>query len=513
MVVSATLASRILGYARDMLIAWSLGAGIHADAFIVAFRLPNMVRRLVGEGALGMAFIPVFHEHARRRGPKAAIDLAVVAFRRLAALLGVLVLLALVFAPLIVRALAPGFAEAGDRLALTVHLARIMMPYLLLVGLVALAMGILNALGHFTAPALAPVVLNVAMLGAVGIGLWLTPSAAMRAAILAVGVVIGGALQLALQVPVLVRHEVRFWRPAHLDGGLLGRFGRSAVPVMLGGAAYQVNVLLGTLMASYLAAGSVSFLFYADRLVQLPLGIFAVPAVTVLMPELSRQAAELRLEAMKQTLRQSLKLVWFVTLPAMVGLIVLREPIVAILFERGAFGSDSTRLTAQALLWYGTGLWAYAALRILLAVLFALQDSRRPLQAAGVSVMVNLGAGVVLMSIMGHGGIALAASLAAAVNVVILAIVLRRKIGPLGTAEMVPAVVRIVGCALLMGAMVYWLNDRTATLAARGTAFEIGRLAGCVALGVIAYAAGSSVCRGEELRICWQMVLRRKKPL
>jgi len=510
-VVSATLASRVLGYVRDMLIAWSFGAGIYADAFIVAFRIPNLFRRLVGEGALGMAFIPVFHDYDRHQGRRRALNLAVVIFRRLALILFVIVLLGAVFSPIIVRGLAPGFIASGDKLQLTVHLTRIMLPYLLLVGLVALSMGVLNALGHFTAPALAPVLLNVAMISAVLIGVWLAPSMATRVGVLAAGVVVGGVLQLGTQVPALVRHGVRFWERPRPETDALDRFGRSALPVMLGGATYQINVLLGTLMASYLTAGSVSYLFYADRLVQFPLGIFAISAVTLMMPNLSRQATAKRVDEMKATLLRSLRLVWFVTVPAMVGLIVLREPIVALLFERGAFSSDSTRLTANALLWYSTGLWAYAALRILLAMFYALQDAYRPLKAAAVSMVVNLGTGVMLMQIMGHSGIALAAALAAMLNVVFLVVMLRRQIGPLGGWEMMPAVGRILGCAVVMGGAVHWLNAWMAAMPGTGTAVQAGRVLFCVIMGVVVYSAAAFLCRSEELWTCRAMVFQRKK--
>lgn len=511
MVISATLASRVLGYVRDMLIAWSFGAGIYADAFVVAFRIPNLFRRLVGEGALGMAFIPVFHDYDRHQGRRRALDLAVAIFHRLALILFLIVLLAMVFSPIIVRGLAPGFMASGDKFQLTIHLTRIMLPYLLLVGLVALSMGILNALGHFAAPALAPVLLNVAMILAVLIGVWRAPSMAMRVTVLATGVVVGGLLQLGLQVPVLVRHGVRFWKRPRPEPDALGRFGRSALPVMLGGATYQINVLLGTLMASYLAAGSVSYLFYADRLVQFPLGIFAISAVTVMMPKLSRQAVEQRLDDMKASLWLSLRLVWFVTVPAMVGLIVLREPIVALLFERGAFSSDSTRLTADALLWYSTGLWAYAGLRILLAMFYALQDAYRPLKAAAVSMVVNLGTGVMLMRIMGHSGIALAAALAAMLNVVLLVVMLRRQIGPLGGWKMMPAIGRILGCAALMGGTVHWLNTWLAAMPGTGTVMQAGRVAFCVIMGVVVYSCAAWLCRSEEMRTCRAMVFQRKK--
>jgi len=511
LVISLTLASRILGYVRDMLIAWSFGAGIYADAFIVAFRLPNMFRRLVGEGALGMAFIPVFHEQALRRGSRAALDLSIAAFRRLAAFLALGVMLGIVAAPFVVRVLAPGFTVSGMPFQLAVLLTRIMLPYLLLTGLVAMSMGVLNALGHFTAPALAPLVLNVAMIAAVLAGVWWAPTIAVRAAVLAVGVVVGGGLQLVLQLPELATRGVRFRTKASLEAGVLARFGRTAVPVLLGGAAYQVNVLLGTLLASTLAAGSVSYLFFADRLVQFPLGIFALSAVTVMMPDLSRQAAQGHLNDIKTTFLQSLQLVWFVILPSMVGLMVLREPIVAVLFEHGAFGSDSARLTAYALLWYSTGLWAYAALRILLAVFYALQDAYRPLQAAAVCVLVNLSAGVALMPAMGHGGIALAASLAAVLNVVLLTVMLRRRIGPLGGKRLAVATGRIAGCAFLMGLAVYGLDHWLALRLGQGAGLQAMRLAVCIAAGVAVYSATAYLCNVPELRICCRMLFQEKR--
>lgn len=510
-VVGLTFVSRILGYVRDMLVAWSFGAGLYADAFIVAFRLPNMFRRLVGEGALGMAFIPVFHEHAHRRGQRAALDLAISALQRLTLIMTLIVLVGVVAAPLIVRLLAPGFDTAGEPFRLAVHLTRIMLPYLVLVGVVALGMGILNALGHFTAPALAPLALNVAMIGALLIGGSWGVSMACQAGLLAAGVVVGGGLQLALQLPALAARGVGFRVQTRPEPGALAPFGRSSLPVLLGGAAYQANVLLGTLLASYLAAGSVSYLFYADRLVQFPLGIFAVSAVTVVMPDLSRQAARQNLDDLKTTLRHSLQLIWFVTVPSMVGLIVLREPIVALLFERGAFDSDSTRLTAYALLWYSTGLWAYAALRILLAVFYALQDAYRPLWAAGVCVLVNVGAGLALMPAMGHGGVALGAALAAAVNAVLLVILLRRRIGPLGGAQLAAATGRIAGCAVLMGVAVHGLNQWLGATLDGSTTLQVARLTGCIAAGVAIYGGAMFLCGSRELRMCCRMVLAGKQ--
>jgi putative peptidoglycan lipid II flippase len=240
-------------------------------------------------------------------------------------------------------------------------------------------MGILNVLGHFAAPALAPVLLNLAMISAV---LFISPHLNKPVLGLAIGVVCGGVLQLGLQVPFLIRYGIKFWQMTTFFHPGLKKIGKMLAPVTIGGAAYQLNILVSTLLASFLKEGSVSYLYFADRLVQFPLGIFAVATATALLPGLSRQAAANDVKALKATFAYAIKLILFITLPAMVGLIVLREPIVALLFQRGEFGSDATMLTAYALLYYAIGLWAFSAVRIVVATFFALQDTRTPAQTA-----------------------------------------------------------------------------------------------------------------------------------
>ena len=361
----ATLLSRILGFVRDAAIAWYFGAGFASDAFIAAFRLPNLFRRLLGEGAFSSAVVPVLTEIHYTQGREESNRLAGAALRLLALLLCLLAVVCIVLAPWLVRCIAPGFV--ADKYQLTVVLARIMLPYLFFVCLVALCAGILNVYNHFAAPAYAPVMLNLGMIGAVFL---IAPKMETPIVGLAIGVILGGFLQLALQVPFLVRQRVFFWRDASLFHPAMKHIGRLLMPVVLGGAVYQINILVSTLLGTLLTEGSVTFLYFADRLVQFPLGIFAIAATTAVLPSLSRQAAAQDWTALKETLGQAFRMIFFLTVPAMVGLILLREPIVALLFERGEFDATATRLTAGALSYYASGLWAFATVRIVATSFF-----------------------------------------------------------------------------------------------------------------------------------------------
>jgi len=267
----ATLLSRIMGFIRDMVIAWFFGAGLLSDAFFVAFRIPNLLRRLFAEGSLSIAFVPVFTEYLNRDGRTEAFKMARSTLRVLSILLVLLTIAGILAAPWIIRGVAPGFS--GDKFSLTVTLTRIMFPYIFFICLVALSMGILNALGHFAAPALAPVFLNVAVIGSV---LFIAPHMETPVAGLAIGVLIGGFLQILLQVPFLIKKGFRFWQKAPIYHPGVKRIGRLMGPAIFGAAVYQINILIGTLLASLLPEGSVSYLYYADRLVQFPLGIFAI---------------------------------------------------------------------------------------------------------------------------------------------------------------------------------------------------------------------------------------------
>ncbi len=493
---AATLLSRILGFIRDAVIAWFFGAGFSSDAFIAAFRIPNLLRRLFAEGSLSSAFIPVFTQYIVNRGQPEAYRLARSAFRLLSVFLILVTLGGILLSPWIVKFVAPGFA--ADKFSLTVTLTRLMFPYIFFVGLVALCMGILNVLGHFAAPALAPVLLNISIIGSV---FFISPSLAEPAVGLAVGVLIGGVLQLALQLPALMRHGFRFWEKAKLLHPGLKQVGTLIVPTILGGAVYQINIVIGTILGSLLAEGSVTYLYFADRLVQFPLGVFAIAAATAVLPSLSRQAAAEDFEALSDTFVHALKLVFFISIPAMVGLIVLREPIVALLFQRGEFDQSATRLTAQALLYYSLGLWAFSAVRIVAATFFAMQDTRTPVKMAAISIITNIILGVVLMKPLAHGGLALATSLASMLNLGLLVVALKTKLGSLGWRRIALSVCRTLSCSIAMGVAV-WLSGRVIVPVENVTlAGLLGGVAGTVTIGICIYVGLSYVLKSPELHI------------
>jgi putative peptidoglycan lipid II flippase len=453
-VAGATLLSRILGYVRDMVMAYFFGAGLAADAFIAAFRIPNLLRRLFGEGSLSIAFVPVFSEVLTRKGRREAYALAGAAMGLLSLVVVVVAILGVMASPLIIRLVAPGFLNEPDKMALTVLLTRIMFPYICFVALVALCMGILNVLGHFAAPALAPVFLNLAMITSIFIAARISPDPVVRVIGLSVGVLIGGLLQLLLQVPPLVAKGLKIWRELRLYHPALRKVGRLMLPTIFGAAVYQINILVGTLLASLLPEGSVSYLYYADRLVQFPLGLFAIALATAVLPSLSRQAARSDLVGLADTFGHALQLVLFITVPAMVGLILLREPIVTLLFQRGDFGPATTRLTAVALLYYSLGLWAFAAVRILVSTFYALQDTRTPVITATVAIAANIVLGIVLMGPLAHGGLALATALASMLNLALLVLALRRRLGVLGWRPIAFSAAKSVFAAGLMGAAI-----------------------------------------------------------
>ncbi|WP_246556334.1 murein biosynthesis integral membrane protein MurJ [Desulfonema magnum] len=448
---SATFLSRIFGFIRDVVIAWFFGAGLSSDAFFVAFRIPNLLRRLFAEGSLSIAFIPVFTEYLTNQGKDEAFHLARSAIRLLSAILVVMVILGILLAPIIIQVIAPGFTDSPEKFSLTVTLTRIMFPYIFFICLVALCMGILNTLGHFAAPALAPVFLNLALIFS---AFFIAPYMAEPVTGLAIGVLIGGFLQLGLQLPFLIKKGLYFWQKASFYHPGIKKVGTLMLPAVFGASVYQLNILIGTLLASLLPEGSVSYLYYADRLVQFPLGIFAIATATAVLPSLSRQAAAKDFEAVRDTFGYAMKLVSFITIPSMAGLIVLREPIVALLFKRGAFDIETTRMTAYALLYYSVGLWAFSAVRIVVSTFYALQDTKTPTKIAVISIFANMVLGIILMIPMGHGGLALSTSLASMLNLGLLIRSLRKKLGLLKWRSILKSVFNSVLCSLLMAIFV-----------------------------------------------------------
>ncbi len=502
---AATLLSRVFGFIRDVVIAWFFGAGLSSDAFFVAFRIPNLLRRLFAEGSLSIAFIPVFTEYLTVKGRDEAFKLARAAMWLLSMILAVVAVLGVLLSPVIIKVIAPGFIDSPEKFFLTVNLTRIMFPYIFFIGLVALCMGILNSLGHFAAPALAPVFLNIAMICSV---FFISPYMSDPVTGLAIGVLIGGVLQLALQIPFLIKKGLYFWQRVKIGHPGLKRIGVLMLPAVFGAAVYQINILVGTLLASLLPEGSVSYLYYADRLVQFPLGIFAIATATAILPSLSRQAASRDLEAVKATFAHAMKLVLFITIPSMVGLIMLREPIVALLFKRGVFDSKAVQLTAYALLYYGIGLWAFSGVRIVVSTFYALQDTRTPVRIAVISIIANIALGIILMGPLAHGGLALSTSLASMLNLGLLVRALKMKLGPLGLRSIAESACKNVLCAAIMGAVVMVVSIFMIPSADGSLHGLFFGLMGTIIIGFLFYGSFSFLIKSPEMEKVWGLIVK-----
>jgi putative peptidoglycan lipid II flippase len=503
---AATMLSRVFGFIRDMVVAGFFGAGMATDAFFVAFRIPNLLRRLLGEGSLTVSFVPVFTDYLKKKSQKDAYELANVAFTALSSILVIVTLAGILFSPFIVTAMAPGFVKSPVKYDLAVFLNRLMFPYIFFISLVALCMGILNSLRHFAAPALSPVVLNIAMILATLTlkGLFNEPIIA-----LAIGVLIGGVLQLAMQWPFLIRMGVRLKPDFRFNHPGLRQVGKLMIPTFIGSAVYQINIFIGTILASLLPGGSVSFLYYADRLVELPLGVFAIAVGTASLPSFSEQVSTGDFENLKKTVSFSLRLILFITVPATVALIALRVPIISVLFQRGAFDSQSTLLTAQALLCYAVGLWAFSTIRVIDSAFFSIQDRKSPLKAAFISLFVNVVCSVILMFPLKHGGLALATSIASAVNVIILAVILKKKIGIFLDGEFYHSLFRTVfaslmmwGTLILIGFLMPWEN-------AASFHVRISFLSVSIILGMAVFIAVSFFAKNPEMMMLTGAVKRR----
>ncbi|MEE9256933.1 MAG: murein biosynthesis integral membrane protein MurJ [bacterium] len=457
----ATFLSRILGFARDVFIARFFGAALIADAFFVAFAIPSMFRRLLTEGALTSAFIPVYSDVRAGRGEEAARRFSGAMAVSLAVFLALFCLLGIGLARPLVAALAPGFVSDPAKFGLTIRLTQVVFPFLFFIGLSAVAAGVLNASRRFFIPALAPAVQNVAMIAA----LWLA-GAAVRAeeAVLwlAWGVVIGGALQLLMLLPPMSRMGI-FPAPAipwKVPG--VGRCLSLMGPAAFGVAILQINILIDRWLASFLAEGSISYLYYANRLVQFPHGILSIAVAAAAFPVLADRAAKKRHgeateEAGGRTLAEAWRLTLFITLPATFGLIALARPIMEVLFERGAFGAADTAASAAALRAYAAGLVFFGLSRLLAAAYHSRLDTRFPVRCANWAVLANVVGSVALMFPLKFVGLALATSMASALNAYLLYRGL--KVSGEWPGEPIAAALKYpLPISALMGAGLYWIN-------------------------------------------------------
>jgi len=526
LVGALTFLSRIGGLLRDATTAYLFGGTPAADAFFVAFRLPNLLRRFVAEGAMTTAFVPVFSEILARRGEAAAAEAQRAVATAYTLALAALTLLGVVFAPELTRLFAPGFGAEPGKLELTTALTRWTFPYIFFVSLVALIAGILNTRRHFAAPALAPLAFN---LGLIAAALGLVGMVAPPIYALAYGVIFGGILQVIVQFPALRRLHVSLrplWQPGH---EAIRRVLFLMAPTVFGAAVYHINVMVSTILASMLPSGSPSYLWYADRVFEFPLGVFAVALGTAALPSFSAQAARRAWDEMGQSLLFSLRLTSFVTVPASLGIYLLAVPITAVLFQRGAFGPLETQLTARAIEAASLGLWAVSMQRVLVPAYYAMQDTRTPVFTAAVAFLANLlfalmfmgpvaasgtsvletwiegGSAALGVRDMRHAGLAFATSLASLANLLLLALLLRRRLPGISFAPLWASVGRSAVAAVAMAVPVVAIAripDWTAvSLALRTVWLTLAIGSGGLVYLAVAWALGSPELAAVRARL------------
>jgi putative peptidoglycan lipid II flippase len=500
-----TLASRILGFARDILIAAMLGAGPVADAFIVALKLPNLFRRLFGEGAFNAAFVPAFSGMLAAEGRPAARQFAEETFAVMTFWLGMLTILGEIFMPQMMTVLAPGFGAIPAKFALAVTLSRITFPYLVLICLAALVSGVLNGLDRFTAAASSYMLFNIITVACL---LWLTPHVPTAGHALAVGVTVSGIVQLAVLL-FAVRRAGMGMRPRRprLTPQVRALL-RRMLPGLVGAGVTQLNLTIDVIIASLLPSGTVSLLYYADRVQQLPLGVLGTAVGTALLPLLSRQVRAGQADVAIGTLNRAIEYALFLTLPAAVALAVLAYPVMWTLFGRGAFGATSALLSSHALIAYAAGLPAFVLAKVLAPGFFARGDMATPVKIGLSAVVLNLALNLAFMVPLQQVGPALATSLAAVFNVGWMAVVLARRGQLRPDVRLRQRILRVVAAAAAMG-LVLWVTEHALLVTTfRGMA-RLGTLAALVAIGLATFGAAAAVFGASDWQELTQMMRRR----
>jgi len=462
-VSTMTLLSRILGLVRDIVFARFFGATIVMDAFIVANRIPNMLRRFFAEGAFSQGFVPVMARYKENREHAESREFVDAVAGTLGLVLFIVTLIGVIAAPLLVLIVAPGFVGEDGRLDLATAMLRFTFPYLLFVSLTAFAAGILNTYGRFAAPAFTPVILNVVLIAC---ALWLAPQLDEPGMALAYGVFLAGIAQLLFQIPFLAKiHAIPRprWRPRHAG---VRRVGTLMLPAIFGSSVAQINVLVGGIIASLLGVGKISYLYFSDRLMEFPLGLFGIALATVMLPTLSRQAASGSMEEFSRTIDWALKLVVLIALPAAIGLVLLASPLLVTLFYGGIFSRFDVDMAAISLQAFALGLVGFSFVKILAPAFFAREDTRTPVKYGLIALAINFVLSVLLAWYLtrieyaaSHAGLALATSVAAIANAWLLYRGLRREGLLTHTAGWGLLMLRVLIANAAMSAAILWLQQ------------------------------------------------------
>ncbi|MEJ2471966.1 MAG: murein biosynthesis integral membrane protein MurJ [Desulfuromonadales bacterium] len=503
---AATLVSRVAGLIRDMVVAAVFGAGLVTDAFFVAFTIPNLLRRFFAEGSLTAAFVPTFTDVLHREGTDEARQVLRICWTLLLLVLVGVTVLGILGSPWLVKLIGFGFAGTPGKLALTDLLNRLMFPYILFVSLVALFAGVLNVAGHFLLPALSPVVLNLAMIGAAFV---LAPRLEEPITGLACGVLLGGLLQFLMQLPVLARYGYDLRPRFNFRHPAVVRIVTLMLPGLAGVAIYQINVVVTRLLASFLEQGSVSWLYYGQRLFEFPQGVFVVSLAQAVLPTISRQVTADDRDGFNESLRFALILILLVTIPAAAGLVLCNQAVYSLFFMRGSFTAFDVAQSAQALAWYAPGLLFVGISRVIVPCFYALKDTRTPVWVSFWTLLVNLLAGLLLMRWMGHAGLALALTLASVFNALVLLVLLSRRRGDLQLGGVFRSLSRILPAAIIMSLVVLVVLAQADWLTPGPFLARLALLTGGVGIGVLVYAVTLWVFGVREIHQAWGLLRER----
>lgn len=447
------MCSRVLGLVREQVFAGLFGAGFTYDSFVVAFRIPNLLRDLFGEGALSAAFVTVFSAYDAKRSQEETWQLASNVLSFFLILLSLLTLLSIHFSGPIVSLLAPDFSLVAGKIALTEKLTQIMLPFLIFISLSAVVMGMLNTRGRFFIPALASSFFNLGSIAGGTSLAFLLPRFGQPAIVgMAIGTLIGGVLQLAIQLPSLFAEGFRYTPHLNLKDPGLHRILKLMIPATIGLSATQINIFINTNFAASCAEGSISWLYYSFRLVQLPIGLFGVALSIAMLPVLAKQAAKKQMSAMKETMISSLTLVFALTLPATVGLIILSEPIIKLIFEHGVFTPADTQQTAKTLCFYAVGLFAYSANKVLVPAFYALDKTRYPVIASFLAIGTNLLIINFTLEHFQHLAIAMSTSCTMLINFLFLVTILYIKLNGFSLSYLLHGLVKILVATFVLTA-------------------------------------------------------------
>jgi putative peptidoglycan lipid II flippase len=517
----AVFLSRITGLVREKVMAHYFGAGLIYDAFLTGFRIPNLTRDLFAEGALSSAFVPIFTQTLAAEGRKKAAVLSNLVGTALIVIVGIGCVLGVIFSPALVNLLTPGFHQVPGKFELAVRMTRIMFPFLLLVALAAQAMGVLNACNRFGVAALSSTFFNLGSVAfGVILGIWFGPQLGIdRITGMAIGVVLGGALQLLWQLPSLHREGFDFHFDFHWSHPGLQKIFRLMGPAILGNAAVQINVMVNTNFASRIPGnGPVSWLGFAFRFMQLPLGLFGVAIASATLPSISRSAGAGNMAEFRRTLSKSLGMVFLLTIPSSVGLIVLGRSIIGAIYQGGKFTTHDTQQTALALSCYAIGLAGYAALKVINPAFYALHDARTPMIVSLISILVNYATAATMLDVVrvGHAGLALSTSAVAIFGSVALFIILRNRIGGIHGRELVDSLWRISAASLAMGAVIWGTSSLVQGRLGHSALAHLVNLAVSIPVGLAVLYAACRLLRVPEVELATRSILnplmRRIRP-